>query len=266
MIGRGLGCSLALFFGALSGAGLAQEGAPTLKPPPPRVDLDFVHHPDALGLRSIHRFLPHGFQWSPQGHWLTYTQPTPDLGSLVILWDPVSGERVALTGEDFETAVSTFNEQGAARLEPALPFDSIVVPNPSLFPVEGELESEGDRPTSAASVRWVGSENRLSFEWAGAVFTLDPETLQISVGQPPAANLVDAQYVRRSPSERYAAYVRDHDLYVYDYENHREDRLTFGGDTQRLNGVFPWVYWEELMWRSDYRAFYWSPDGKTTQS
>ena len=236
------------------------EGETPEEPARPVVDLEFVHHPESLGLRSIDRFLPRAFQWSPKGHWLAYVQPTPQLGSALVLMDPESGERTVLLGADFERAVDAFHESGVSSLQSTSTPDVVSPPEPSLYPLDEELEAEETSGTSAPSVRWLGGVNQLAFQWEGEDFTLDPDSLELAAGQTAASGLSNANYVLRSPSERYVAFVRDNDLYVYDYENGREDRLTSGGTEQLLNGVFPWVYWEELMWRSDYRAFFWSPD------
>ena len=63
-----------------------------------------------------------------------------------------------------------------------------------------------------------------------------------------------------SPDGRRIAYVRDHDLYVYDLATGREERLSHDGSETVFNGEFDWVYTEELAGR-DPRAFMFSPDG-----
>ncbi len=64
---------------------------------------------------------------------------------------------------------------------------------------------------------------------------------------------------RFSPDGRWLAFVRDHDIYAYEIETGEELRLTTDGSDSTLNGTVSWVYWEELLNRSD-RGFVWSPD------
>jgi len=67
--------------------------------------------------------------------------------------------------------------------------------------------------------------------------------------------------VTLSPDQRHVAYVVDNNLFATDLTSGQENRFTDDGDSDILNGVHSWVYYEELYHR-DYRAFWWSPDGK----
>ena len=65
-----------------------------------------------------------------------------------------------------------------------------------------------------------------------------------------------------SPDSSMIAFTRDNDLYVADVSDGREVRLTFDGSDLILNGYASWVYYEEIFGRqTNYRAFWWSPDG-----
>ena len=65
-----------------------------------------------------------------------------------------------------------------------------------------------------------------------------------------------------SPDSSKIAFTRDNDLYVADVSDGREVRLTFDGSDLILNGYASWVYYEEIFGRqTNYRAFWWSPDG-----
>ncbi|MBR5956552.1 MAG: DPP IV N-terminal domain-containing protein [Bacteroidales bacterium] len=67
-----------------------------------------------------------------------------------------------------------------------------------------------------------------------------------------------------SPDSTKIAFTRDNDLYVMDAADSTEVRLTFDGSETILNGYASWVYYEEIFGRpSMFRAFWWSPDGKT---
>ncbi len=66
-----------------------------------------------------------------------------------------------------------------------------------------------------------------------------------------------------SPNEKFIAYTRDHDLYYIDVETGLEHRLTNDGTELIKNGYASWVYMEEIIGRrSQYKAFWWSPDSK----
>ncbi|MBX2814672.1 MAG: S9 family peptidase [Saprospiraceae bacterium] len=66
-----------------------------------------------------------------------------------------------------------------------------------------------------------------------------------------------------SPDERWVAYTKNGNLFVYDVQYGRNARLTHDGSEQIYNGYASWVYFEEILGRrSRYRAYYWSPDSK----
>jgi len=66
-----------------------------------------------------------------------------------------------------------------------------------------------------------------------------------------------------SPDEKYVAYTRNNDLYIFDLEANKEIRITNDGSDVILNGYSSWVYMEEILGRStQHRAFWWSPDSK----
>lgn len=67
-----------------------------------------------------------------------------------------------------------------------------------------------------------------------------------------------------SPDSTRIAYTLDGDLYVHDIDRDKCFRLTSDGSDVILNGYASWVYYEEIFGRSsNYRAFWWAPDGKT---
>lgn len=66
-----------------------------------------------------------------------------------------------------------------------------------------------------------------------------------------------------SPDGNYVAYTRNNDLYTVNINTKKETRLTNDGSDVILNGYSSWVYMEEILGRrSQYRAFWWSPDSK----
>ena len=72
-----------------------------------------------------------------------------------------------------------------------------------------------------------------------------------------------AKNMTYSPDSTRIAYTLDGNLYIHDIDGDRCFRLTYDGSDVILNGSASWVYYEEIFGRSsNYRAFWWSPDGK----
>ncbi len=71
----------------------------------------------------------------------------------------------------------------------------------------------------------------------------------------------DERSVNFSPDGSKLAFVRGHDLYIYDIREKKELRLTSDGNDSLLNGTLSWVYGEEIFGRSD-GGYRWSPDSK----
>ena len=67
---------------------------------------------------------------------------------------------------------------------------------------------------------------------------------------------------RFSPDGQWLAYVRANDIYAWHIESAEEKRLTLDGTDTTMNGTVSWVYWEELLNRSD-RGYAWSPDSSS---
>jgi dipeptidyl-peptidase-4 len=68
------------------------------------------------------------------------------------------------------------------------------------------------------------------------------------------------QHPEFSPDGHRVAWVRDNDLRIFDLETGTETRLSTDGSATVHNGIFDWVYKEELSGR-DGQAFVWSADG-----
>jgi len=66
-----------------------------------------------------------------------------------------------------------------------------------------------------------------------------------------------------SPDGKKIAFTRDHNLYVMQIESRKATALTDDGSERIYNGKAAWVYYEEIIGRrSNYRAFWWSPDSE----
>lgn len=100
---------------------------------------------------------------------------------------------------------------------------------------------------------------RAAYLFHNDVFLLDlPHATFRRVTSTPA----EEKDVHFSPDGTMLAYVRDHDLYVYDIAANKESRLTSDGSDHILNGTLTWVYWEEIFGRTDI-GYWWSPDSKS---
>jgi hypothetical protein len=69
-----------------------------------------------------------------------------------------------------------------------------------------------------------------------------------------------------SPDGRFVSFVRNNNLFVVDLATQRERQLTTDGNENMLNGIFDWVYQEEVYGRGNFRGYWWSPDTSSTCS
>ncbi len=63
-----------------------------------------------------------------------------------------------------------------------------------------------------------------------------------------------------SPDGRLVAYVRNGNLFTIDVASKAEHQLTTDGTAKIVNGLFDWVYQEEIYGRGLFKAYWWSPD------
>ncbi|MEO6260157.1 MAG: S9 family peptidase, partial [Thermoanaerobaculia bacterium] len=66
-----------------------------------------------------------------------------------------------------------------------------------------------------------------------------------------------------SPDGKSVAFVRKNNLFVLETSTQRERQLTTDGNDNLLNGIFDWVYQEEIYGRGNFHAYWWSPDSST---
>lgn len=65
-----------------------------------------------------------------------------------------------------------------------------------------------------------------------------------------------------SPDGKYVAFVRDNNIWVVNCESTEVRQMTKDGAPEILNGYLDWVYQEEVYGRGNFKAYWWSPDGK----
>lgn len=252
--------ALALLLAFMSG-GLLLAGEAGSKP----VTLEWMFKKKELGLRDPMKGLPGGFQWSHEGHLLAYTAKTDRHGEILVVLDPDSPKRpVVLTPSQAREALASLGEDGGAVVPGGrLTLEEATAPDSGATePAEDAASgTEEEKAPELSSMTWLERSRRLAFELDGKRLVFDPLAYDLSADSRPAVPGEENENIDRSPSGRYAAYTRGNDLYVFDFRDGRESRLTSGGSETILNGKFPWVYWEEIMWRLTYQAYAWRPQG-----
>jgi len=72
----------------------------------------------------------------------------------------------------------------------------------------------------------------------------------------------DEEFAELSPDGKHVAFLRDSNLWVVATESTELKQLTKDGSEELLNGKLDWVYQEELYGRGNFKAYWWSPDGR----
>ena len=72
----------------------------------------------------------------------------------------------------------------------------------------------------------------------------------------------EEELVELSPSRNHVAFIRDQNLWMVDCKTRELKQLTKDGGGEILNGKLDWVYQEEIYGRGQFKAYWWSPDGR----
>jgi hypothetical protein len=247
-----------------------------------KITLDWVYKKKDLGVDDPRDALPQGLAWSPKGHLLAFLQKTRAHGRILVVVDPERpGVRDLVSAAQVREAVKRLEKasdgvplpwpiayaDAIAARKAAEPSGTAKAPGdasaaPPAAGAEGKTApKEGDEDEEIVSFSWLRKESLIRLAVDGKRVRFDPASDRILPDSDPALPDGEKRNLDRSPDDRFAAYTRANDLYVFDVEGAREIRLTDTGTETLLNGVFPWVYWEEFMWRRTYRAFEWRPSG-----
>lgn len=169
---------------------------------------------------------PH-YAWISDNRLLIYDERAPKSGRTLEFVDAGNGRRrAAVRATDLLERLSTL-------LEPDEPLEEIGWPDA------------------------IGPRGRyVAYEHGGDVVIVDLGRSQVI---PVAVTTAEERSPRFSPDGQWLAFVRDNDLHAYEIESGEEKRLTSDGSESLLNGTVSWVYWEELLNRTD-RGYLWSPD------
>src|SRR6185369_15107542 len=115
-----------------------------------------------------------------------------------------------------------------------------------------------DSATLSWPIAFDGAGRRALYLFKGDVFTLELAESHFRRLTSTGAEETSASF---SPNGQRVAYVRGHDLYFFDLDTNREDRITYDGSETLLNGTLSWIYWEEVFGRRDI-GYWWAPDSQ----
>ena len=151
----------------------------------------------------------------------------------------------------------------ATRQEEIRRYDPATLSDESLFRARDLTLPGTGRPLEYESFQWARDSRHLVFQVdfrpiyrnSGIadfyVFAIDDRRLQLAAD--------DARTAELSPDGTLLGYERGGDMFVYDLNAEREQRLTTTGSDSIFNGVFDWVYEEEF---GVPQAWRWSPDSR----
>ncbi len=117
---------------------------------------------------------------------------------------------------------------------------------------ERPLFTDQDKPVS--SYDWCGDDN-LIVSAAGDVYFVDITGDQRQLVKTEAAESGAAC----SPDGTKVAYVREHNIFIFNIESKKEQQITSDGTADRSYGEVTWVYGEEF---GTAEGFAWSPDSR----
>ena len=172
---------------------------------------------------------PPSYAWLENGTVLILDTQRPAGEQVFEILDPRSGKR--LPAFDMRKAL--------ASLKTVLPEES-----PAVLPWPSSIDAAGKN----------------------AVFLFSGNVLLLDLSQAKFTRITRTHFVEKaatiSPDGKRIAFVRDNDLYVFELSSGKEQRLTRDGSESLLNGVFSWVYWEEIFDHQE-AAYWWSPDSRS---
>ncbi len=231
---------------------LAFAGKPSLAEEEPDgwkdITLEWIYQKEKLGIPPIAPDQPHDLQWSTEGHLLAYLVSYATEAPHLVIYDPAQDATAFLISPSalHDAIIRLASQPEGASIAPT--------PAPRPFPQEATAIARID------GYEWLKKSGGLRLHVGGKRYMWDLKANRLREDVRPELPEGEKNDVTFSPNERYAAYTRANDLYVYDLEQKKELRLTHDGGGTILNGRMTWVYWEELHYRRSWRAFEWSPD------
>lgn len=92
---------------------------------------------------------------------------------------------------------------------------------------------------------------------SGRIYVIERGTGAVRELKAGVGTLLDPKF---APNGQRIAYVRDHDLYVYDLATDKERALTKGGSEKKTHGLAEFVAQEEM---NRFTGYWWAPDSKS---
>lgn len=210
---------------SLMTAALAQQAPHLAQSPLLPMTVAWMFGPEAGAVASVPKFA-----WLEGGSLLICDTRRPERERMLELLDPATGHRTPAL--DQAKALRSLGELLEGN------------PVPAVLPWPDGLSTSGLR----ALYRFPGSL---------CVLDLPSATFHAIPGK-----AEDLKAATLSPDGTRVAYVRGHDLFVWDLARGDEKRITRDGSDSVLNGRFSWVYWEEL-YNHEEAAYWWSPDSRS---
>ncbi len=212
------------------------------------IDLDYLYKKDELGVKPVAPYIPRTLQWSPEGHDLAYLVSSVTEAPHLVIYDPAK--------DATPYVVSPFAVHDAVIALASLPEGVSIA-------YQSERVDVPQDATAIKTVQWfqwrkLTNDLRLSVDGTRYVWDLNANLFKKETR--PKLPEGETNDVKDSPNERFAAFTRADDIYVFDRDQNKEIRLTTDGGDGILNGKHSWVYWEEIHGRRSYRAFEWSPN------
>lgn len=212
------------------------------------ITLEWLYKKDEFNIKPVGVHLPRSLQWSPEGHQLAWLVSRVTEAPHFAIYDPAKDATPYL-------------------FSPFAIHDAIVAL--ASMPSGVSIESTASRaavPDDATAIKtidwyqWREDKGDIRFHIDGKRYLWTPDDNLLSLEERPDLPEGEKNDIHDSDDERFAAYTRSNDLYVYDFVNRSEIRLTHDGSESVLNGRHSWVYWEEFHYRRSWRAFEWAPD------
>ncbi|GAC1439152.1 MAG: S9 family peptidase [Thermoanaerobaculia bacterium] len=176
----------------------------------------------------------HSFTWADETHfYFPRTSATGEVTSFVLV-DAATGQQTALFDADALQA--------------------------QVSKIEGVTEDEAKRAARPRSII-VDWGNR------GVLLTLHGDLFIYSISAKTLTRLTtaagDEMEATFSPDGKLVAFVRNGNLFTVNVATKAERQLTDDGTARIVNGLFDWVYQEEIYGRGIFKAYWWSPDSRS---
>lgn len=218
-------------FAVVASLSILTARAPAQSPPPNPALLSVDRIFNSADFQEEHLG---AIQWLKGGSAYLELEPAPDGKSQqIVRHDPSSGETEIVV-----------------RAEQLKPLGA----KAPLWVEDFSISADGRKLLLFTNSRRVWRRNSRGDYW---IYDSEKKTPRKLGGAFPEASLFYGSF---DPEAKRIAYVHENNLYVEDAGTGSVEQLTRDGGPTRINGMFDWVYEEELFLQAGYR---WSPDGKS---